>query len=87
MRDKLAPMSSDFRSVGPGGIGFLDSDDLGREYDGNLFMGGSRDFLEGGHLFRIELTRNRRAVDTDDPALADGVADNVAKWEGLRARA
>src|SRR5918999_1873606 len=68
--------------VGPGGIGFLDSDDLGREYDGDLFMGGSRDFLEGGHLFRIELTRNRRAVDTDDPALADGVTDNLAKWEG-----
>jgi aldose sugar dehydrogenase len=68
--------------VGPGGIGFLDSDDLGREYDGDLFMGGSRDFLEGGHIFRIELTGNRRAVDTDDPALADRVADNLAKWEG-----
>jgi glucose/arabinose dehydrogenase len=68
--------------VGPGGIGFLDSNDLGREYDGDLFMGGSRDFLEGGHIFRFELTRSRRAVDTDDPALADGVADNLAKWEG-----
>jgi glucose/arabinose dehydrogenase len=68
--------------VGPGGIGFLDSDDLGREYDGDLFMGGSRDFLEGGHIFRIELTRNRRAVETDDPALDDKVADNLAKWEG-----
>jgi glucose/arabinose dehydrogenase len=67
--------------VGPGGIGFLDSKDLGREYEDDLFMGGSTALLEGGHLFRLELTRNRRAIDVDDPALADGVADNVAKWE------
>jgi glucose/arabinose dehydrogenase len=68
--------------VGPGGIGFLDSDDLGREYEGDLFMGGSRNFLEGGHIFRIELTGNRRAVDVNDPRLEDRVADNLAKWEG-----
>jgi glucose/arabinose dehydrogenase len=67
--------------VAPGGIGFLDSRELGGEYSGDLFMGGARDFLEGGHLFRIELTGNRRAVDTDDPRLDDGVADNVNKWE------
>jgi glucose/arabinose dehydrogenase len=66
--------------VGPGGIGFLDSDDLGREYEDDLFMGGSRNFLEGGHLFRFNLTRNRRDVDVDDPRLADKVADNVGKW-------
>jgi glucose/arabinose dehydrogenase len=66
--------------VGPGGIGFLGSDDLGREYEGDLFMGGSRDFLEGGHLFRFNLTRNRLAVDVDDPLLEDGVADNPQKW-------
>jgi glucose/arabinose dehydrogenase len=68
--------------VAPGGIGFLDSDDLGREYEDDLFMGGARDLLEGGHLFRIELERNRREVDVDDPRLEDGVADNLAKWEG-----
>ena len=67
--------------VGPGGIGFLDSNDLGREYESDLFMGGSRDLLQGGHLFRFDLTRNRRAIDVDDPRLADGVADNLAKWE------
>jgi aldose sugar dehydrogenase len=67
--------------VGPGGIGFLDSDDLGRGYEDDLFMGGSRDFLEGGHIFRIELERNRRDVDVDDPRLEDKVADNLHKWE------
>jgi aldose sugar dehydrogenase len=67
--------------VAPGGIGFLDSKALGRKYDRDLFMGGARDLLEGGHLFRIELSGNRRAVDVDDPRLQDGVADNVNKWE------
>jgi aldose sugar dehydrogenase len=67
--------------VAPGGIGFLDSNALGRDYSHDLFMGGARDLLEGGHLFRIELTGNRRAVDVDDPRLRDGVADNVNKWE------
>ncbi len=67
--------------VGPGGIGFLDSNDLGREYENDLFMGGSTALLQGGHLFRFNLTRNRKAVDVDDPRLEDGVADNLAKWE------
>jgi aldose sugar dehydrogenase len=67
--------------VAPGGIGFLDSNALGGDYRRDLFMGGARDFLEGGHLFRIELTGNRRAVDVDDARLQDGVADNINKWE------
>ena len=67
--------------VGPGGIGFLDSNDLGRDYENDLFMGGSRDFPEGGHIFRFNLTRDRRDVDVDDPRLQDEVADNVHKWE------
>jgi aldose sugar dehydrogenase len=67
--------------VGPAGIGFLDSKDLGRQYEDDLFMGGSRDFLEGGHIFRFNLTRNRLDIDVDDPRLEDKVADNVGKWE------
>jgi hypothetical protein len=30
--------------------GFLDSNALGSDYRRDLFMGGARDFLEGGHL-------------------------------------
>ena len=67
--------------VSPGGIGFLDSRRLGHAYRGDLFMAGARDLLQGGHLFRIELSGNRRAVDPADPRLADRVADNVNKWE------
>jgi aldose sugar dehydrogenase len=67
--------------VAPGGIGFLDSGALGPQYAGDLFMGGARDFLQDGHLFRIQLTGNRRKVAVDDPRLEDRVADNVNKWE------
>ena len=67
--------------VGPGGIGFLRGSALGDRYAGDLFMGGSTPRLEGGHLFRIELTRDRRAVQASDPRLEDGVADNLMKWE------
>jgi aldose sugar dehydrogenase len=68
--------------VGPGGIGFMRGRGLGPQYAGDLFMGGSRDFLEGGHLFRIQLTGNRRRVAVDDQRLEDRVADNLEKWEG-----
>ena len=67
--------------VAPGGIGFLAGNKLGRDYRGDLFMAGARDLLEGGHLFRIELSRDRRSVDPSDPRLADRVADNINKWE------
>ena len=67
--------------VAPGGIGFLDSRRLGSRYRGDLFMAGARDLLEGGHLFRIELSGNRRSVDPSDPRLNDRVADNINKWE------
>jgi glucose/arabinose dehydrogenase len=67
--------------VAPAGIGFLQGDGLGRDYKNDLFMGGARPFLQGGHLFRIELAANRKAVSVSDPRLADLVADNLHKWE------
>ena len=67
--------------VAPGGIGFVDGNGLGKRYRGDLFMAGARDLLEGGHLFRIQLTGDRRSVAPSDPRLADGVADNINKWE------
>ncbi len=67
--------------VSPGGIGFVEGRALGPQYDGDLIMGGARDFLLGGHLFRIQLTGNRRKVAVDDARLEDRVADNLDKWE------
>jgi aldose sugar dehydrogenase len=65
--------------ISPGGIGFLNSRALGPQYEGNLFMGAARPNIRGGYLFRIQLTGNRRQIATDDPRLADRVADNTAK--------
>ena len=67
--------------VAPGGIGFLSSRALGPQYRNDLFVGAARVFLEGGHVFRLNLTGNRRKVGVDDPRLEDRVADNLNKWE------
>jgi aldose sugar dehydrogenase len=67
--------------VAPAGIGFLHSSALGPQYRNDLFVGAARVFLEGGHLFRLNLTGNRRKIGVDDPRLADRVADNLHKWE------
>jgi len=67
--------------VAPGGIGFLSSRALGPQYQNDLFVGGARPFLEGGHVFRLNLTGNRRKIGVDDPRLDDRVADNLHKWE------
>jgi glucose/arabinose dehydrogenase len=67
--------------VSPGGIGFINGRALGPQYDGNLIVGGARDFLLDGHLFRLRLTGNRREIAVDDPRLEDRVADNLDKWE------
>ena len=67
--------------VAPAGIGFMRSGGLGPEYQSNLFMGGARTFLQGGHLFRFKLTADRTNIAVDDPRLADRVADNVCKFD------
>jgi hypothetical protein len=67
--------------VSPGGIGFVAGRGLGPQFDGTLFVAGARPFLEGGHLFMLRLTGNRRQIAVDDPRLEDRVADNLHKWE------
>ena len=65
--------------VAPAGVGFMDGRGLGPQYDGDLFMGAARPFLEGGFLWRFNLTGNRRKIGVDDPRLEDRVADNLNK--------
>ena len=67
--------------LAPGGIGFVRGRALGPQYEGDLFMGGARPFLEGGHLFHFNLTGNRRKIGVDDPRLEDRVADNLCKFD------
>ena len=68
-------------AVDPGAIGFVRGRGLGPQYEGDLFVGGARPFLEGGHLFHFNLARNRRTIGVDDPRLEDRVADNICKYD------
>ena len=67
--------------VAPAGIGFMTGRGLGPQYENDLFMGGARTFLEGGHLFHFNLTGNRKKIGIDDPRLEDRVADNLCKFD------
>ena len=67
--------------VAPAAIGFVDGRALGAQFEGDLFVGAARTFLEGGNLFRFNLTGNRRKVAVDDPRLEDRVADNHNKFD------
>jgi len=67
--------------VAPAGLGFVTGRALGARYNGDLFMGGARDFLFSGHIFRMEISGNRRMVGVDDPRIEDRVADNFGKFE------
>jgi glucose/arabinose dehydrogenase len=67
--------------VAPGGIGFVSGKALGPQFNGDLFVGAATPLLEGGYLFRFNLTGNRRMIGVDDIRLKDRVADNLAKHE------
>ena len=69
--------------VAPGGLGFLDGDALGGRYANDLFVGGARDSLEGGQLFRFNICGQgiARAIAFDDRRVADLVADNLHKFD------
>jgi glucose/arabinose dehydrogenase len=67
--------------VAPAGLGFISSRALGSQYEGDMILGAARTTLLGGHLFRFNLTGNRRKIAVDDPRLEDRVADNLAKFD------
>jgi aldose sugar dehydrogenase len=67
--------------VAPGAIGFVAGSGLGAQFDGDLFVGAARTFLDGGHLFHFNLTGNRQKIGVDDPRLEDRVADNNHKFD------
>lgn len=67
--------------VAPAGMGFAEGRGLGAKFAGDLFIGAAVDVLEGGYLFRLKLTGNRRKIAVDDPLLQDRVADNLDRWD------
>jgi Glucose / Sorbosone dehydrogenase len=69
---------------GPAGTTFVVGSALGAENDGTLWIGSARSFQQvggtGGALYRLRLNNSRRKVDVSDPALAEGVVDNLVKF-------
>jgi glucose/arabinose dehydrogenase len=68
-------------AVPPAGIGFLSSRALGPQFQNDLFVGAATPLTAGGYLFHFNLTGNRQKIATDDPRLADRVADNTTKHD------
>src|SRR3954451_5942731 len=52
--------------VAPGGIDFLSTKELGKDYKGDLFVGSARGALRNGNLFRLRISENRKKVEVDD---------------------
>ncbi len=66
--------------VAPGGLGFMTSANLGTQYEDDLFMGSATSQMEGGYIFRFNLTADRLRVSVSgDSRLSDRVADNTGK--------
>jgi len=66
-------------AIAPSAIGFAGSG-LGAPHSGNLWVGGSRTFLDGGYLLELPLDNSRRHLALTGP-LADGVDDNDYKFD------
>jgi len=74
---------------GPAGTTFVHGTALGADNDGTLWIGSARAFQmvggTGGSLFRLTLARNRKRIDVSDPRLAEGVVDNLTKFDPTEA--
>jgi glucose/arabinose dehydrogenase len=68
-------------AVAPAAVGFQEGNALGAKYNGNMFVGAARDFLDDGYLFRFVLDGARDEILASDPGLSDRVADNSAKFD------
>ena len=66
-------------AVAPAAIGFASSA-LG-QHAGNLFVGASRTFLDGGYLFEFKFDQSRRHFAFSDPRLRDRVDKNDYKFD------
>ncbi len=71
------PKFSWFNSVGPTAIVFLNSGQLGAEYQNDVFVGD----INNGNLYRFKPNPTRTGFLFFDPALADLVADDAGELE------
>ena len=62
-------------------LGFEQGRGLGMQFEGDMFVGAARTFLNGGFLFRFKLTPDRLHFAFTDERLNDLVADNLDKFD------
>jgi uncharacterized protein (TIGR03118 family) len=67
-------------AVAPAAIGFAGSA-LGPQHAGNLFVGGSRTFLDEGYLFEFQFDAGRQHFLFSDSALKGKIDDNDYKFD------
>jgi glucose/arabinose dehydrogenase len=67
--------------VAPAAVGFLSSRALGPQYEGNMFVGPARDFVDGGQLFMFKLDGHRSKLVLEGHGRQDLVADNFFKFD------
>ncbi|MDQ3919666.1 MAG: PQQ-dependent sugar dehydrogenase, partial [Acidobacteriota bacterium] len=75
------PQFSWKHALAPSPVGFVRGNGLGAQYANNLFVGAARTTLLGGYLFRFRLSADGKSIETTDARLADGVADNLDKFD------
>jgi uncharacterized repeat protein (TIGR01451 family) len=68
-------------AVAPSPLGFVKGRGLGVQFEGDMFVGGSRTTLLNGYLFRFKLSSDRQHFSFTDPRLTDLVADNTDKFD------
>jgi glucose/arabinose dehydrogenase len=66
-------------TVSPTAMGFMNSESLGAEFKGGLFVGAGQEETAGGYLFHFKFTPDRKRIAVDGPGLEDRVADNSKK--------
>jgi aldose sugar dehydrogenase len=75
------PQFSWKHALAPSPVGFVKGNGLGAQYANDLLVGAARTTLLGGYLFRFHLSNDRKSIATTDARLADGVADNLDKFD------
>jgi len=68
-------------AMAPAAIGFLNSDALGAQFRGDMFMAFAEAEPMGRPLFRLNIADSRTDLTLDDPRLQDRVADNLEKHD------
>lgn len=68
-------------AVAPGTIHFVNTASLGKGYENSMLVSASRTTMLQGYLMKLDLNSARNGFIFSDPRLADGVADNLDKFE------